>query len=95
MSCQETINSIWDFMETAAIIVNCDLVITSDTSIAHLAGGLGIPTWILLSYIPEWRWGMYSNKTFWYPTVRLFRQKERNNWKEVIDQVSIALKDKI
>ena len=94
VSIQETINTIWDFLETAAIILNCDLIITSDTSIAHLAGGLGVETWVLLSFIPEWRWGMNSDKTFWYPTMRLFRQKEKDNWNQVMEKVSIELKQK-
>ena len=67
----------WNFLETAAIIANCDLVITSDTSTAHLAGGMGQATWTLLKQIPEWRWGIHGKTTFWYPSARLFRQTER------------------
>ncbi len=91
VQCQDEINEIWDFVETAAIITNCDLIITSDTALAHLAGGIGKTTWVLLRDIPEWRWGICGEKTIWYPNMRLFRQKERYNWKEVMNRVSIAL----
>ena len=91
VNCQEQINQTWDFLETAAIIANCDLIITSDTSVAHLAGGMGKNTWLLLTKNPEWRWGIEGDKTFWYPSMRLFRQKERGNWNEVIEQVAEAL----
>ena len=89
--CQDEINQTWDFVETAAMIVNCDLVITNDTSVAHLAGGLGQPTWLLLTLCPDWRWGM-EDTTFWYPSMRLFRQRERGNWAEVMERVLTALK---
>ena len=89
--CQNQVNEIWGFLEMAAIIANCDLIITSDTSVAHLAAGLGKPTWCLLHYAPDWRWGMNGEKTFWYPSMKLFRQQERNNWSEVMDKVLIEL----
>ena len=90
--CQDEINQTWDFVETAAMIVNCDLVITNDTSVAHLAGGLGQATWLLLTLLPNWRWGMDGDTTFWYPSMRLFRQRERGNWPEVMERVLTALK---
>ena len=89
---QPQINSTWDFLENAAIIDNCDLIITSDTSIAHLAGGMGKTTWLLLHHLPEWRWGLERKSTFWYPTMTLFRQKEKRNWREVMERVSDTLK---
>jgi len=92
VKCQSQINSTWDFLENAAIINNCDLIITTDTSIAHLAGGMGKSTWLLLKYIPEWRWGLEGESTFWYPSIKLFRQKERNNWQEVMERVAFQLK---
>ena len=58
---------------------------------AHLAGGLGKPTWLLLTKIPEWRWGLESDQTFWYPSLRLFRQTEKGNWDDVIAQVKLEL----
>ena len=93
VSCQDQINDTWDFLETAAIIANCDLVITSDTSVAHLAGGMGKTTWLLLKQVPEWRWGLEGDSTFWYPSMRLFRQNERGNWNEVLERVAIALQE--
>ena len=91
VSCQDQINDTWDFLETAAIIANCDLVITSDTSVAHLAGGMGKTTWLLLKKVPEWRWGLAGDTSFWYPSMRLFRQQQRGNWDEVIKRVAIEL----
>ena len=91
VSCQDQINETWDFLETAAIIANCDLVITSDTSVAHLAGGMGKTTWLLLHKVPDWRWGLEGDTTFWYPSMRLFRQRERGNWDEVLERVAEAL----
>ena len=88
VECQTQINSIWDFHENAAIIESCDLIITNDTAIAHLAGGIGKKVWLMLKDIPDWRWGLNGEKTFWYPSMRLFRQKERNNWNEVLERVS-------
>ena len=90
-NCQDQISATWDFLETAAIIANCDLVITSDTSVAHLAGGMGKATWLLLHKVPDWRWGLEGTSTFWYPSIRLFRQKERGKWDDVIDRVVKAL----
>jgi len=93
VSCQDQINDTWDFLETAAIIANCDLVITSDTSMAHLAGGMGKTTWLLLKKVPEWRWGLEGDTTFWYPCMRLFRQKEMGDWDEVMERVAEALQE--
>jgi len=92
VQCQPQINSTWDFLENAAIIENCDLIITSDTSIAHLAGGMGKSTWVLLKHVPGWRWGIESENTFWYPSIRLFRQQTRQNWHEVMNRVDEQLK---
>ena len=93
VGCQHQVNETWDFLETAAIIANCDLIITSDTAVAHLAGGMGKTTWLLLHKIPDWRWGLEGDATFWYPSIRLFRQKERGNWAEVMEQVAEALQE--
>ena len=91
IECQSHINSSWDFLENAAIIENCDLIITCDTSIAHLAGGMGKKVWLLLRDIPFWTWGLEGDTTFWYPSMRFFRQKERHNWQEVMERVSNQL----
>ena len=82
-----------DFLEYAAIISNCDLVITTGSTVAHMAAGLGIPTWVLLPKVPDWRWGLKGDTTFWYPTMRLFRQRETGNWDEVVERVTKALKE--
>ena len=76
-----------DFSETAALIQNLDLVITADTAVAHLAGSLGVPVWILVSRLPEWRWLLEREDSPWYPTARLFRQTELGDWEPVIQAV--------
>jgi hypothetical protein len=80
-----------DFRETAALISCLDLVITVDTSVAHLAAALGCPTWILLPYTPDWRWLLGSDHSPWYPTVRLFRQTETRDYASVLDRVKTEL----
>jgi FkbM family methyltransferase len=79
------------FAMTAAAIKALDLVITVDTSIVHLAGALGVPTWLLLSWDPDFRWGLKGRKTIWYPNVRIFRQPAFRDWKSVIDEVMAEL----
>jgi len=86
--CQDKVNETWDFLETAAIIANCDLIITSDTSVAHLAGGMGKRTWLLLKKVPDWRWGLGSESTFWYPSMKLFRQTTLGDWDTVLEKVA-------
>lgn len=80
------------FAETAAIVENLDLVITVDTSLAHLAGALGKPVWTLLPYAPDWRWLLRRDDSPWYPTMRLFRQEAAGDWGEVMAGVREALK---
>jgi tetratricopeptide (TPR) repeat protein len=80
-----------DFVETSALISCLDLVISVDTSVAHLAGALGRPTWILLPYTPDYRWLLDRDDSPWYPTVRLFRQGASRNYTEVIDRVRTEL----
>jgi len=81
-----------DFSNTAALILQLDLVISVDTSVAHLAGALGAPVWILLPYSPDWRWLLDRDDSPWYPSVRLFRQQQIGNWAGVIDQVKNELR---
>jgi hypothetical protein len=90
-TCQLQVNETWDFVETAAIIAHCDLIITSDSAVAHLAGGMGKRTWLLLHQVPDWRWGLDGERTFWYPSMRLFRQREAGNWSELMQRVAAAL----
>ena len=80
-----------DFVETAALVSCLDLVITVDTSVAHLAGALGCPTWTLLSHTPDYRWMLDRDDSPWYPTMRLFRQSATRDWLEVMDQVRSEL----
>jgi Tfp pilus assembly protein PilF len=80
------------FMDTAAVMMNLDLVITSDTSIAHLAGALGVPVWVALSFAPDWRWMRDREDSPWYPTMRLFRQKQFGDWDGVFLRIAGALK---
>ncbi|MDZ7630633.1 MAG: hypothetical protein U5K74_04530 [Gemmatimonadaceae bacterium] len=80
-----------DWLETARQLCTLDLLITVDTGIAHLAGALGVPVWILLPRVPDWRWGVEGNATPWYPTARLFRQPARGDWARVLTNVSAAL----
>lgn len=79
------------FMDTAAVIKNADLVITSDTSIAHLAGALGVRVWVALPFAPDWRWLLDRSKSPWYPTMRLFRQKSPGDWQGVMREITVAL----
>lgn len=80
-----------DWLATARELNALDLLITVDTGIAHLAGALGMPVWILLPRVPDWRWGSSGNSTAWYPTARLFRQPVRGDWARVLTNVSAAL----
>jgi len=80
-----------DFVETAALVSCLDLVITVDTSVAHLSAALGRPTWILLSYVPDYRWLLDREDSPWYPTVRLFRQDNRHDYTQVIERVRAEL----
>lgn len=84
-----------DFADTATAIAQLDLVITVDTAVAHLAGAMGKPVWILLSFAPDWRWLMKRTDSPWYPTARLFRQPRRQDWASVCNQVAIALQREI
>lgn len=71
---------LYDFAETAAVIAGLDLVVSVDTSVAHLAGALGRPVHVLLPYVPDWRWGRTRAETPWYPTARIFRQDRPGDW---------------
>jgi tetratricopeptide (TPR) repeat protein len=84
-------SAIQDMADTAAMIAQLDLVITVDTSVAHLAGSLAKPTWVLLPYAPDWRWLMDRQDSPWYPTVRLFRQPKFGDWQSVMERVGSEL----
>lgn len=80
-----------DFAQTAGLIQQLDLIVSVDTSIAHLAGAMGKPTWILLPFAPDWRWMGNSDRNPWYPCMKLFRQPQIGDWDTVLTQVSTEL----
>ncbi|WP_111976381.1 tetratricopeptide repeat protein [Algibacillus agarilyticus] len=76
-----------DFTDTAAIIQHLDLVISVDTGVAHLAAAMGKPVWMMISYVPDWRWLLDRNDSIWYPSVTLYRQTQNQHWQPVIKQL--------
>jgi Flp pilus assembly protein TadD len=82
-----------DFAETAALIEHLDLILTIDTAVAHLAGAMGKRVWILLQWIPDWRWMLERTDSPWYPTMRLFRQMKTGDWAEVLQRVASSLQN--
>ncbi len=80
-----------DLMDTAAVMKNLDLVIASDTSLAHLAGAIGVPVWVALAAEADWRWLTDRDDSPWYPTMRLFRQRRLGDWDEVFARIAAAL----
>lgn len=81
------------FADTAALCERMDLIVSVDTSVAHLAGALGRPLRVMLPYDPDWRWGLGSETTAWYPTARLYRQAARHDWSAVLDRVEADVRD--
>jgi ADP-heptose:LPS heptosyltransferase len=80
-----------NYADTAALLAGLDLVISVDTSTAHLAGTMGLPVWILLPYCPDYRWQLGRDDSPWYPSMRLYRQDRPGDWGSVIEQVRLAL----
>ncbi len=83
------------FLDTAAVMTNLDLVISADTSVAHVAGALGVRVWVPLAYVPDWRWTMQGDRTPWYPTMRLFRQTAAGDWPPVFSRIAAALRESL
>ena len=83
------------FQDTIGLVKNLDLIITADTSLGHLSATLGKPTWIVLSFINDWRWFQDKNKSVWYDTVKLFRQKKIGNWTQVFEMIYKDLEKKL
>lgn len=81
------------FLDTAAIMASLDLVVTSDTAIAHLAGVMGIPVWVALARVPDWRWGLVRENSPWHPNMRLFRQETDGDWKPVFARIADELSE--
>jgi ADP-heptose:LPS heptosyltransferase len=79
------------FLDTAAVMKNLDLVVTCDTSIAHLAGALGVPVWVALRQAGEWRWLIDRADSPWYPSMRLFHQTHAGDWQGVFTQMAAEL----
>jgi len=80
-----------DFADTAAAMCCLDLIVSIDTSAAHLAGGLGLPVWLALVHAADWRWQLDRSDSDWYPSMTLYRQPARNDWDGVIAQIAAAL----
>jgi hypothetical protein len=81
-----------NFASTAAAIMALDIIVTVDTSIAHLAGALGKETYLLLSFDPDWRWGLTGSRTIWYPNMHVLRQPKVRDWDSVVNDLDVALK---
>ena len=86
-----TIPSIQDFNDTACLVMQMDLVVTVDTSLAHLSGALGKPTWLLLPWVPDWRWQLQGAESPWYKSFKLYRQNEPYSWAGVLNEVGASL----
>jgi Flp pilus assembly protein TadD len=84
-----------DFQDTASALIALDLLITVDTSVAHLAGALGRPVWLLLPFVPDWRWLQDRDDSPWYRSMRLFRQGEGENWLTILERVADTLRNKV
>lgn len=84
-------NMLGSYKDTARILNSLDLLITVDTSIAHLAGAMGVKTWLLLPYNPDWRWGLNSERTEWYDSITIFRQDSRHNWESIFEKLKNKL----
>jgi hypothetical protein len=84
-----------DFADTAACVAALDLVIAVDTAVAHLAGAMGKPVWVLIPHVPDWRWMLARADSPWYPSARLLRQKTPGDWPGVIERVQSALAERL
>jgi hypothetical protein len=82
-----------DYAATAAAMAALDLLVCVDTSVAHLAGALGKPAWVMLPYAPDWRWMLGRDDTPWYRTLRLFRQDRPGDWASVVARIGAAIAD--
>ena len=81
-----------DFLLTADVLLQCDLLITNDTSVAHLGGLLNIPTWVVLKCFPYWQWGDQGQRNVWYPSIRCFRQHKPGDWQSAMEDVNELLR---
>jgi hypothetical protein len=81
-----------DFLDTAAVLMNLDLVVTVDSVLTHLAGAIGVPVWLALSTMPEWRWFLERSDSPWYPSVRIFRQRRLGQWVDLFERIAAAVR---
>ena len=93
---QAAVSASGSFLDTAAVLANCDLLISADSAVVHLAGALGLPGWVLLKALPEWRWGLQGERSYWYSSLRLFRQPlqahaPQEPWRDPVQQLVEAL----
>ena len=88
---QAAVSASRSFLDTAAVLANCDLLISADSAVVHLAGALGCPAWVLLKAIPEWRWGLSGSRSYWFNQLRLFRQPHPGAWQPLVSQVCATL----
>jgi ADP-heptose:LPS heptosyltransferase len=84
-----------DFLDTAAVISQLDLVVSPETAVAHLAGSLGVRVWVALSYAADWRWLLDRDDSPWYPTMRLFRQTKPGDWEGVFSRMADTLRSEL
>ena len=84
-----------DFLDTAAVMSQLDLVVTPDTAVAHLAGSLGVRVWVALSAVSEWRWLIDRDDSPWYPSMRLFRQTTFGDWDSVFERMAGVLRQEL
>jgi hypothetical protein len=82
---------IGDFADTAALLGALDLLVSVETATAHLCGALGRPGWVLLPFLPDWRWHFGTDTSPWYPSLRLFRQDKARDWRPVVERVAASL----
>ena len=90
----EPADQVTDFCDSAALVSALDLIVTVDSAVAHLAGALGMPVWLLLPWNPDWRWMRERSDSPWYPSMRLYRQTTPGDWSEVLSRVAADLKVK-
>jgi hypothetical protein len=91
MTLHDLTGHIRDFSDTAALASLLDVIVTVDTSVAHLGGAMGIPTWVLVAHAPDWRYHLGREDNPWYPTMRLFRQERDGDWARAVERVAAAL----
>jgi len=86
---------IQSFEDTATILAGIDILICCDTSIAHMAGAMGVPVWNVIPYNPDWRWTLEGETTKWYDSMRIYRQEKKDDWTEVFKKIEKDLRENI